>query len=77
MPAGARILAVSLDFFPENLLAAWKYRGRVPGHVYLMMQTRLVDTKKGHDLVGAFKDYCPTCWQRMGFKKTTILISRD
>jgi hypothetical protein len=77
MPVEARTLAFSLDFTQEHLLETWSYRGHVPRHVYVILQRRLAETRKGHDVLAAFKDYCATCWEKKDFQTTAVFISRN
>lgn len=73
-PPGARILSTQLDFESEASIAARRYAGRVPGHVYVLIQTRLVQTAKGTLLLKGFINYPLDAWERHEFGNTTVLV---
>jgi hypothetical protein len=73
-PTGARTLSTQIDFEPVATVAARRYVGRVPGHVYVLMQTRLAQTVKGTLLLKRFLDYPEGAWERPQFGSTTVLV---
>ena len=73
-PLGARFLSTSLDEVPESLLAARRYAGRVPGHVYVLMRTRLAQSAKGMLVLKEFANYPLDAWEGHEFGDTTVFV---
>jgi hypothetical protein len=73
-PPGARILSTQLDFESEAKVATRKYAGRVPGHLYIVIQTRLDQAAKGKLLLEGFTNYPLGAWERHQFGSTTVLV---
>jgi hypothetical protein len=76
LPVGARIIATHLDFTPESDIARLKFRGVIPGTVFVVMQSRLLPTAKGQALLAAFADYDLSRWQIRSFGQTSILLQK-
>jgi hypothetical protein len=74
LPISARVLALHLDFTPESDIAKLRYAGRVPGHVFVLMQNTIGDTAKGRALLNAFKSYDTSIWQRKVFLNTSVFF---
>jgi len=74
MPLEARLIAVHIDFQRETEIAALRYRGRVPGHIFVLIQDRIADSTKGQALLRAFVDYNPQNWTRRRFSSSSIFI---
>jgi len=74
MPLEARLIAVHIDFQRETQIAALRYRGRVPGHIFVLIQDRIADSSKGKALLRAFIDYNPQNWTRRRFSSSSIFI---
>jgi len=74
LPRGARIISTHLDFEDQADIAARRYAGRVSGHVYVLIQTRLAKTVKGTLLLKSFADYPLDAWEPHQFGNTTVLV---
>jgi hypothetical protein len=71
-PVGARLLAANLDAESARFIAARKFRGRVRGHVFVLMPTRVAETNKGPLVLRQFADYAPDAWQSVQINNTTV-----
>ena len=74
LPLEARVIALHIDFQRETEIAALRYRGRVPGHIFILIQNRIADSPKGEALLRAFVDYNPQTWTRKTFSTSTVFI---
>ncbi len=72
-PPGARLLLAYLDVESQAYLAARKYAGRVHGHIYIILPTRLARSEKGVLLLHEFTDYPSSNWETREFGHTTVL----
>jgi hypothetical protein len=73
-PPGARIVAMHIDVQSEAFIAARKFYGRVPGHVYVLMPTRTARAARGRLLLKEFADYPLYGWERLEFGGTTVFV---
>jgi hypothetical protein len=75
-PAAARILAIHPDLAsePDERIAARRFEGRVPGRVYVFVDTRLAGSTKAMLLLKEFVDYPNSRWEPHQFGGTTIFV---
>jgi hypothetical protein len=73
-PPGARLISTSFDAEPAAFIAARKYAGRVPGHVYVLIRTRLARTSKAKLLLKEFTDYSADAWEEHQLGDTTVFV---
>ncbi len=73
-PPGARLLAFSPDFELLRYMASRHYAGRVRGHIYIVLPTRLIETERGWLVLKTFVDYPSKGWQAHRFAETTIFV---
>jgi hypothetical protein len=74
MPLDARIILFEIDGARESRIATLRYKGRVPGHIYLLLQNRIADSAKGEALIRAFVDYNPQSWRRKTFSTSSVFV---
>jgi hypothetical protein len=81
MPLGARVLEpetggnpAPIDYLREAEIAGMRFRGRVPGHIFVLLPNRIVDSGKGETLLRTFVDYDPNGWQRKLFSSSIVFI---
>ncbi|HEY4361167.1 MAG TPA: hypothetical protein VGN17_09370 [Bryobacteraceae bacterium] len=75
LPPQARILSTFMDFASETTVAsARRTAGRVPGHVYVLMQTQEAQSALAISLLNGFADYPPNTWERHQFGSTTVWV---
>lgn len=72
LPAEARVMCQELDFVPGSILAAARYRGRVKGPLYVVIQSALADSPKRDLLLHAFADYDQTAWQERRLPQASV-----
>jgi hypothetical protein len=72
-PTEARIITIELQD-PESAIAGLRYRGRFPGHVFVLIPNWISDTSKGRALLSAFTDYAPDAWERRTFANMTVFF---
>lgn len=73
-PPGARFVATNLEVQTERLLAARRYAGHVPGHVYILMQAQLARSAKRALLLTEFTDYPLDAWEGHEFGDTIVFV---
>jgi len=73
-PPNARILVTEFLFEPESMIAARRYAGGVPGHLYVLMQTTTAQAVKGTLLLKLFPDYPFNVWESHQFGKTSVFV---
>jgi hypothetical protein len=66
------LLLAYLDVQSQAYLAAQKYDGRVRGHIYVILPTRLAHSEKGVLLLQEFTDYPSHNWETREFGYTTV-----
>lgn len=81
LPTDARVLAIDLNWETESVIAGFRYSGRVPGHIFVLMPNTIFDGKngildmaKGPTLLSAFKDYAPNAWTRKTFANMSVFF---
>jgi hypothetical protein len=81
LPSDARVLAMDFNWADKSEIEALRYRGRVPGHVFVLLPntvidaiTGSVDMKKGPALLSAFTDYAADSWKRKGFQNMSVFF---
>jgi hypothetical protein len=74
LPTGARVIVSQVDFQTESEIANRRYAGRVPGHLFVVIQNDIADTGKGRALLSSFSDYLPDAWERSTFSNTTVFF---
>jgi hypothetical protein len=72
----ARVLANHADFESEETLRRRVYRGRV-ARLYVLIQSRLVDSGKAAIILGSFKDYPPDSWRKLPLGGFTVFAQDD
>ncbi len=74
MPLEARMIFLEIDSARESRIAALRYKGRVPGHVFVLLQNRIAESAKGQALLRAFIDYDPLRWTRRTFSYSSVFV---
>jgi hypothetical protein len=81
LPTDARVLAIDLNWETESVIAGFRYSGRVPGHIFVLMPNTIFDERngildmaKGPMLLSAFKDYAPHAWTKKTFANMSVFF---
>jgi hypothetical protein len=74
LPNQARVVSISGG--GAMALEKPRYEGAVPGHLYIMMQKRFVDTPKGRSIPASFAAYAPDRWEFQDFGDTRVYFQQ-
>ncbi len=74
LPNEARVVSISATGAAH--LEAARYDGAVPGHLYIMIQKRFVDTPKGRSIPASFAAYAPDRWEFQDFGDTRVYFQQ-
>ena len=69
LPIDARILSLYLKRDPD-----FRYSGRVPGHIFVLMPNTTLAMSEGPALLSIFTDYAPDAWKRKTFANMSVFF---
>jgi hypothetical protein len=76
LPPSARVLSNHIEFETETAIRERRYRGRVPGRLYVIVPTAEAQSVKGALLLKEFTDYPLDKWEKQSFGSSTMFVQQ-